>query len=138
MKKYGSQITQEMIPLIEWEGYSDEIYYDSKGIPTTGVGQTGRYAEMGYPDVFRIEKARLIRYTPTLSTLPEHVQDALIVANYRGDWKQSPKARKLFKDGRYAEAAEEYLDNAEYRNEETPAQIKKRFEYVAEAIRSLA
>jgi GH24 family phage-related lysozyme (muramidase) len=125
-----------MVPVIEWEGFSYAVYEDTKGIKTTGVGQTGAYAEMEFPDVFRRKKAELLSYTPDLQFLPPQVQDALLVANYRGDWAQSPKTRNLFDQGLYAEAADEYLDNAEYRNEETPAQIKRRFEYVAEAIRN--
>lgn len=138
LEKYGKEITQEMIPLIEWEGYSEDTYYDTKGIATRGVGQTGSYADMSYPECFRIHKAKLIRYTPQLSSLPDKVQDALLVSNYRGTWGQSKRTRRLFNAGRYAEAAEEYLNNAEYRDEGTPLQIKRRFEYVAEAIRSLA
>jgi GH24 family phage-related lysozyme (muramidase) len=134
---YGPEITREMIPIIRWEGFSYATYRDSKGVETTGVGQTGDYSSLSYPEVFRIKKAELLRYTPNLASLPEAVQDALLVANYRGDWAGSPKTRAFFTEGMYDESAEEYLNNAEYRDPATPEQIKRRFEWVAEAIRSM-
>lgn len=136
-RKYGPRITTEMVEVIKWEGYSDEVYEDTKGIKTTGVGQTGVYAELEFPETFHRKKAELLRYTPQLSTLPPQVQDALLVSNYRGDWAQSPKTRALFDQGLYKEAAEEYLNNAEYKSAHTPYSIKKRFDYVASAIRSM-
>jgi len=138
IREYGREITQEMVPIIEWEGYATAPYKDTKGVETVGVGQTGRYASLPYPEVFHIFKKKLLRYTPELPSLPDSVQDALLVANYRGTWQQSPKTRALFSEGLYTEAADEYLDNDEYRDPETPEQIRSRFEYVAEAIRSLA
>jgi len=138
IRKYGRQITQEMVPVIEWEGFSHGTYTDTKGIETSGVGQTGIYADLDFPTVFYQKKAELLKYTPSLSSLPDEVQDALLVANYRGDWAGSPKTRAFFTEGMYEEAAEEYLNNAEYKNEATPKQIKERFEWVAETIRSMA
>lgn len=138
IQRYGREITQEMVPIVEWEGYTDGEYKDTKGVTTTGVGQTGKYAKMGYPEAFTKKKAELIKFTPNLSSLPDEVQDALLVANWRGDWSGSPKTRALFKEGRYADAAKEFLDNKEYLDEATPRGIKKRFEYVADAIKSLA
>jgi hypothetical protein len=136
VRKYGRKITQEMVPIIEWEGFSHGTYTDTKGVETSGVGQTGKYADVEFPTVFYEKKAQLLKYTPNLSSLSDEVQDALLVANYRGDWASSPKTRALFDQKMYAEAAEEFLNNKEYRDPETPAQIKKRFEYVAEAIRN--
>ena len=138
IRKYGREITQEMVPIIEWEGFCHGTYTDTKGIETTGVGQTGEYAGVDFPTAFYQKKAELLKYTPRLSQLPDEVQDALLVANYRGDWAGSPKTRALFDQEMYLESAEEFLNNAEYRDPETPAQIKKRFEFVAGAIRSLA
>lgn len=125
-----------MTPIIEWEGYTDGVYQDTKGIETTGVGQTGRYATMPFPEVFYAKKQELLSYTPNLSSLPDEVQDALLVANYRGDWAGSPKTRALFEDREYKKAAKEFLDNEDYRR--GPEGIRKRFEYVAEKIASLA
>lgn len=128
-----------MVPIIEWEGFTDGVYTDGKGVRTSGVGQTGKYIDMPYPEVFEIKKQELIRYTPNLASLPESVQDALLVANYRGDWGQSKKTRRLFKAGKYAEAAEEFLNNEDYRKAlSEKSGVYKRFEYVAAAIKSLA
>ncbi len=137
IQRYGREITQEMVPVIEWEGYTDGEYKDTKGITTTGVGQTGKYKEMAFPQVFYQKKAELLKYTPSLSSLPDEVQDALLVANYRGDWAGSPKTRTLFEKGEYGKAAKEFLDNEEYRTTSSEG-IKKRFEYVADTIASMA
>lgn len=137
MERWGSEVTLEMLPLILWEGYCDGEYTDTKGVVTSGVGQTGRYASMSYPEAFISKKGELQSLTPRLTSLPDGMQDALIVSHYRGTWRQSKKTRGLFDDERYQLAAEEYLDNNEYRDEDTPDQIKERFVYVADAIRSM-
>ena len=135
---YGSAVTQEMLAIIEWEGYVDGLYTDTDGVQTKGVGQTGQFKFLPYPQVFELFKRRLLRYTPKLSSFPENVQEALLVSNYRGDWKQSPKTRRLFDAGRYQEASVEYLDNEDYREAlSLYPHIARRFEYVAENIRSL-
>jgi len=135
IRKYGRQITQEMVPVIEWEGFTHGTYTDTKGIETSGVGQTGIYAALEFPTVFYQKKAELLKYTPYLSSLPDEVQDALLVANYRGDWAGSPKTRALFDQGMYAEAAEEFLNHDEYKDPATPEQIKRRMAYISKEIR---
>lgn len=126
-----------MIPVINWEGYVDGTYEDTKGIKTTEVGQTGAFADMSFPDAFEAKKQELKKLTPDYDNLPDRAKDALLVANYRGDWLQAPKTRKLFNTGNYKEAAAEFLNNAEYKNDDTPIHIKKRFEYIANVIRNL-
>lgn len=136
IKEYGHSITREMLPVIQWEGYSDCVYTDTKGIETCGVGQTGPFLSKSFPETFKAKKAELLALTPQFNRLPEDVQDALLVANYRGDWRLSPQTRALFDAKKYREAAEEYLNNAEYRA--STGHIKRRFEYVAQALRDMA
>lgn len=69
----------------------------------------------------------------------EELQIQLISATYRGSWGKSPKARKYLSEGKYEEAAKEFLDNKEYKDAATDPRIfgiRARMEKVAEAIRT--
>lgn len=136
---YGNQITDAMVPLIMEEGFSEGRYLDTKGIPTYGVGQTARYSNIPFPEVFNQKLQQLKNVVKDYDQLPTNVQDALIIAHYRGDWFNSPQTARLFSLGKYAEAAKEFLDNDEYRQAVIygPVGIKKRFERVARALASM-
>jgi len=69
----------------------------------------------------------------------EELQIQLISATYRGSWGKSPKARKYLSEGKYEEAAKEFLDNKEYKDAATDPRIfgiRARMEKVANAIRT--
>lgn len=69
----------------------------------------------------------------------EELQVQLISATYRGSWGLSPKARRLLSQGKYEEAANEFLNNKEYRDAATDSRItgiRARMEKVANAIRT--
>jgi len=139
MGRYPGEITQEMIPLIKWEGFSDKPYDCGKGYKTVGVGQTGKYATMRFPEVFQVKLAELVSMTPYYYNLPDFMKDALIQANYRGDWRLSPRTRALFDDKKYEEAAEEFLNNHDYRtSKRTGTGVAERMEAVAEAMKKMA
>ena len=53
---------------------------------------------------------------PNFSNLSDQLQLALFSEYYRGSVRQSPKTVKLINEGRFSEAAAEFLDNDEYRN----------------------
>ena len=53
---------------------------------------------------------------PNFSNLSDQLQLALFSEYYRGSIRQSPKTVKLINEGRFSEAAAEFLDNDEYRN----------------------
>jgi hypothetical protein len=53
---------------------------------------------------------------PKFNTFPEYLRGSLFSEHYRGSIRQSPKTRKLINEGRFMEAAEEFLDNDQYRN----------------------
>ena len=53
---------------------------------------------------------------PNFSNLSDQLQLALFSEYYRGSVRQSPKTVKLINEGRFLEAAAEFLDNDEYRN----------------------
>lgn len=76
---------------------------------------------------------------PEFSAYSPGLQTELVQAWYRGDFPRvSPKTLALIKEGRFSEAAEEFLNNEEYRNADQlgiPG-IRPRMEAVAEALRS--
>ena len=66
-----------------------------------------------------------------------NLQKNIVSATYRGSWGYSPKARGLLSEGRYQEAATEFLNSDEYRDAVKLGRrgIRKRMESVADAIR---
>jgi GH24 family phage-related lysozyme (muramidase) len=135
IEKKEGPLTPEQRYVALKEGYVDGDYEDHKGIPTRGVGQTGKYRYMSYKEAFsELEEELTKKYIPSYPTCPENVRCVLMSAFYRGDIQQSPKFRRYFNDHRYARAAEEFLDHKEYLDPNTPKQIKKRLEEVSEAI----
>ena len=58
------------------------------------------------------------RLIPNFATFPRELQLALFSEYYRGSIRQSPNTVKLINQGRYKEAAGEFLDNEEYRTAE--------------------
>ena len=73
-------------------------------------------------------------------SFPEYLRGPLFSEHYRGSIAQSPKTRKLINEGKFLEAAEEFLDNDQYRNavEEGIPGIRPRMERLAEALRKHA
>ena len=64
-------------------------------------------------------RQRLISITkiiPKFNTFPESLRAALFSEHYRGSIRQSPKTCKLINEGKFAAAADEFLDNNQYRN----------------------
>jgi len=55
---------------------------------------------------------------PSFSSFPESLQDAIFSEHYRGSIMQSPNTRRLINEGKYREAADEFLDNDQYRTAE--------------------
>jgi GH24 family phage-related lysozyme (muramidase) len=124
--------------LIHHEGFCEGVYTDDKGVLTTGVGQTKEYFNMPFPDVFNIFLQKAKDLTPNFDSLSEELKAAIVSATYRGDWQLSKKTRQLFNLGKYQEAADEFLNNKEYRErllKETKDGVVKRLEYIADCIR---
>ena len=128
------ELTDAQKRVVELEGYVDTPYYDTKGIVTSGVGQTGEFIKKGFKASYKEHEDRAEDKIPSLKTLPEELQAELIQAEYRGDLGLSPKAVRLFNSGDYIGAASEFLSNDEYLNANTPKQIKDRMKAVADAM----
>ena len=116
------------------EGYVDGDYLDHKGIPTRGVGQTGKYRFMTYKEAFSALEEECKKFIPAYPLLSSKMRCVIMSAFYRGDVQQSPKFRRLFNENQYEKAAVEFLNHKEYLANSTPAQIKKRIKEVADAI----
>lgn len=118
------------------EGFVDGCYGDTKGINTCGVGQTGKYRDMSFEETFKAHQRLAERLLKHWATYPLKVRAELIQAAYRGDLQGSPKFVKLMNEKKYAEAADEFLNNKEYRTTKHLG-IKRRMAKVANAVRSL-
>ena len=108
------------------EGFSAVPYLDTKGILTSGVGQTGVYRDMTFHEAFKAHKARAIARFPQWESFRAELRAHLIAAEYRGSLGHSPKTVRLINEEQWQEAAVEFLRNDEYLGPETPSGIKKR------------
>lgn len=113
-KREGS-LTAEQRIVVDEEGYRDKPYKDTKGVVTTGVGQTGKWAKKTFKETFDAHRADAVRLIPDLDKMPEDVRGYLISATYRGMLQKSPKTVSLINAGKYKEAAVEYLNAKDYR-----------------------
>ncbi len=117
----------EMERRVVWcEGYATKPYKDTKGILTSGVGQTGEWLTRPFRDGFLHHVERCKARFSDWRLYPSYLKAELVQAEYRGDLGLSPKACSHVKNGRWEAAAGEFLDNAEYRNAATPEGIKRR------------
>lgn len=127
-------LCEEERRVVMCEAYDTEEYLDSKGIPTKGVGQTGEWLNKTFAEAFQHHVERVTRRIPDYPKLPTYLRAELCQAEYRGDLGHSPAAVKLINTRQWAAAAEEFLDNDEYRNMATPRQIKRRMKAVWHAL----
>ena len=74
---------------------------------------------------------------PNFSNLSENLQIALFGEYYRGSVGQSPKTIKLINEGKYDEAAKEFLNNQEYKDaaKRNRRGIRKNMEKVSNLLR---
>ncbi len=73
---------------------------------------------------------------PNFNNFSENLQLALFYEWYRGSLVQSPKTRNLINEGKFKEAANEFLNNDEYKNavKRKRSGIKEGMEDVAKAL----
>lgn len=137
------------------EGRRNRPYKDSKGLRTVGVGHLMAPTEpdrvlsdaevdaLFAADLAAKEKAARGKLgDAAFDSLPEKAKVAVIDGFFRGDLAGSPKTLKLLKEGKLSQAADEYLNNAEYRASKAsnlagkPHGVAARMERNAEAFRS--
>jgi GH24 family phage-related lysozyme (muramidase) len=128
-----------METIILHEGYCDGEYKDDKGVITKGVGQTRFYLDKPFPEVYESFVRQTKDLTPQFEFLNEETKAAILSAMYRGDWQQSRKTRMLFNQGKFKEAAKEFLNNNDYNQRKlnnTNDGVVKRMDYIAKVIAS--
>lgn len=118
------------------EGFSDMPYFDIKGIETTLMGLTGEWIHKGLEAALNHHDTRVMNRFPEYPTYNIELRKELFQAEWRGDLGHSPKACKLINARQFAEAAEEFLNNDEYRN--SGDGIRHRMEAVYYALRLYA
>lgn len=101
--------------VVEHEGYVDGVYEDTKGIKTSGVGQTGKYMDMSFKDSYNEFVDLTKNYIPSYDKLSENQQKALLSLAYRGDLKLSPTFRDHVNAGEFEKASVELLNHDEYK-----------------------
>ena len=114
------------------EGLRLKKYTDTEGNPTIGIGhlikkgeKLNEITEAKAKQLFNVDVQEKIKYVRneidkdlgggSFDDFPEAVKKSLVDADFRGDFRQSPIAIGLFKQGKYYAAAEEFLNNNDYR-----------------------
>lgn len=131
----GRCLTYAECRVIEEEGFVDGDYWDTKGILTSGVGQTGKWRDKSFDETFQAHADRARSRLPDFDDYSELLQAELIQSEYRGDLGQSPTAMRLLREGKHEASADEFLNNREYLNPETSTGIKARMRATSDAIR---
>jgi GH24 family phage-related lysozyme (muramidase) len=150
-KDLGKLPVQSMLYRVaELEGKANKPYkLPGEEHYTVGYGHNGpdvdpnkEYSNEEIEELLKKDSVKFLRLMtkelPDLDSYSEDLKVELFQAFYRGDFpKISPKALKALKEGDFGEAADEFLNNKEYKNAEDlgiPG-IRPRMEAVADAIR---
>jgi len=131
-KELGRKLKAEYRRACFLEGYADEVYLDTKGIKTYGMGQTGEWIHKGLAATLAHHEIRAIQRLRDYTKFPEYLRAELFQAEYRGDLGLSPVTCSLINSRQYRAAANEFLNNSEYRT--GPQSIRNRMEAVALAL----
>jgi GH24 family phage-related lysozyme (muramidase) len=137
-KKEDRKLSYKERRVVMLEGYVDGVYTDTKGIKTSGVGQTGKWLKKSFEQSFKYHEQLTEKLVPSYNELDELLQAELVQSTYRGDLGLSPNAVALFNKGNYTDAARAFLRNNEYEDEFTPKQIKERMLATAKAMAACA
>tara|TARA_Y100000385_G_C13053994_1_gene621123 strand:- start:65 stop:1789 length:1725 start_codon:yes stop_codon:yes gene_type:complete len=113
VKREGA-LTPEQEYVVKHEGFVDGEYKDTKGIVTSGVGQTGEFIGRSFKETYEGQQKRVKEKIPNYDNLSANHQKALMSLGYRGDMKKDYKWVELFNKGEYDKAAIELLNHKEY------------------------
>jgi len=118
------------------EGYRPTVGKDNDGRAIIGFGQTGDFKNQTLDKVANIFEKRTQRLIPNYNMLPDFVKNRAFDATYRGTLGQSPMTVDLMNMGQYGDAADEFLDNQEYRDAVLSGSgVAARMERTADAFR---
>lgn len=131
-------LTKAQEAIIEDEGYVNGFYDDDVGVKTGGVGQTGKFLKMSFKESFAEKEDVARKLFTNYDKFGEEIQAAVMSAVYRGDAKASFKWVKLMNQGRFDEAAEEFLDHDELRERKSRGNdgVVKRMERISNIVRT--
>jgi hypothetical protein len=90
--------------------------------------------DMSFQEAFNYHEDLTRSLINDYDELPTDLKAELVQAAYRGDLGGSPKAVKLFNEGKYEEASVEFLNNDEFRDKNTPEHIKQRMRDASRAM----
>lgn len=132
------------------EGFRSEAYIPTKGdVLTIGFGftegvkpgdtMTREQAEERLTEEVNSRLTNIRNKITDFDKFPEDAQVAMFSSWYRGSLSGSPKTISLINEGKYDLAADEFLNNDEYKNAVSRGRrgIRARMEKTADAIRSL-
>ena len=97
-----------VLPLVNWNNI-----YDGK------TALTNEEIDILFAEDLKTYVERAKKLVPEFDSLPDYVSTALVDMAYRGDLGDSPKTRALINSGKFAEAANEYINRREYRDAES-------------------
>ena len=100
--------------VVSLEGFVDGTYKDTKGIVTSGVGQTGIWRGKPFKSAVREHINRAKELVPNFQGLSEELKAELVQLVYRGDIKASNKWLKAFNKGNYKEAEKLFRNHREW------------------------
>jgi len=113
-KAKGSPLTRIEQEVVREEGFSPGWYLDTKGIPTTGIGQTGEWATKPFSATVTEHEKRVKRLIPDYDSLPDYLKADLTDSAFRGGITGSKNTVKLINEGKWAEAAKEFVDHGDF------------------------
>jgi GH24 family phage-related lysozyme (muramidase) len=152
--KYERPASQDMRDykdfIIKEEGLKTEAYKPdpSEEFYTIGVGHygsdvkegqviTNKEADKLLEDDINKRLPAIRKAIPNFDDMPIEVRKHILGSWFRGSLSGSPKTLRLINEGKFEEAAKEFLDNNEYRTTKLPG-VKRRMEATAKAIASLS
>ena len=131
------------------EGLRNKTYIPTPGdVPTIGYGHTGKYAKPGayvtddqaeaiLKSDIQEREPEIKGLMPEFEVFPTELQVPLASSHFRGSLGGSPKTLNYINTGQYKKAADEFLDNAEYKNAKARGRpgIRPRMERTSNALR---
>lgn len=124
------------------EGKRLEAYPDRGGY-SIGYGRFGvlknakitdEQAERYFEEDFQAKVTAARKAIPKFDALSNELKAEITQGFFRGDLSGSPKTLALINEGKFSEAAVEFLDNNEYRNPDTARGVKNRMLLIANAL----
>lgn len=131
------------------EGLRNKTYIPTPGdVPTIGYGHTGKYAKPGayitddqaeslLKSDIQDREPKIKNLMPEFEVFPTELQVPLASSYFRGSLGGSPKTVKHINAGEFKKAADEFLNNAEYKNAKANGRpgIRPRMERTSNALR---